>query len=144
MGESRVWYCAAYEQSAANTCAFKLLRSLVSQGVNLLLVGPDGFAMDEGIEAAYSSEENPFGHERVLAAMLLGQRPWAAAILGRRAAQLPAALVQMAERPPQMVVAVAGNTAGSYVAVPAKSDAHVIPETTGREQTTDSADGAAS
>mmetsp|Transcript_4367 Transcript_4367/g.8746 ORF Transcript_4367/g.8746 Transcript_4367/m.8746 type:complete len:336 (-) Transcript_4367:167-1174(-) len=108
--ESRVWYCTAYEHSAAMTCAFAFLQNLVVQGVNLLLLGPDGFPLgsgadsapsDNGLDAVYHSEDHPFGHERVLVAMLRGQRPWSNAAKIQHALQpLPQALVELAALPP--------------------------------------------
>lgn len=99
--KSRVWYCVAYEQSAGMTGAFTFLETLVSLGVNVLLLGPDGFPMEEGVDAAYVSEDYPFGHERVLASMLMGSRPWAGAVRQQHATQpRPSSLVQLAECPP--------------------------------------------
>ena len=50
---------------------------------NLLLVGPDGFAIPncnrvvDNDYAAYLDEGNPFGHERVLSCLLRQASPWA-------------------------------------------------------------------
>jgi len=90
---SRKYYCMAYAAAVSATAAFGFLESLRATGVNLLLLGPDGHPLFEGDGAreaatreavateivfgdAYADTRLQFGHERVLAALLLGQRPW--------------------------------------------------------------------
>lgn len=58
---------------------FQLLEDLVAEGFNLMLLGPDGFPMSEersAIAKAYKDGSRPFGHERVLVAMLRQEYPW--------------------------------------------------------------------
>jgi hypothetical protein len=80
--QSRIYYCRAYEDAVENMPAFKLLSELVNVlGVPLLLLGPDAypFAIGETWQHAYNDTSKPFGHERVLAAMLsmpTADRPW--------------------------------------------------------------------
>lgn len=83
---SRKFYCVAYAMAAKNTAAYSFLEAAHRAGWNLLLGGPDGFPLSGSASAtspsssemasAYTSEERPFGHERVLVAMLLGESPW--------------------------------------------------------------------
>ena len=79
--ESRQLYCAYYERLAAETAEFKQLRLWLADGYNLQICGYDAFEMtltEQGIEQAYLDDRAPFGHERVLAAMLASkwQAPW--------------------------------------------------------------------
>eukprot|EP00927_Polykrikos_kofoidii_P054556 TRINITY_DN48967_c0_g1_i1.p1 TRINITY_DN48967_c0_g1~~TRINITY_DN48967_c0_g1_i1.p1 ORF type:complete len:258 (-),score=43.12 TRINITY_DN48967_c0_g1_i1:213-986(-) len=79
---SRVFYCTAYEKAVSELPEMKLLKALVDDGFNLLLLGPDGHPIEAGgkhIRRAYADPSVPFGHERVLVAMLRGERPWAEA-----------------------------------------------------------------
>ena len=80
---SRQVYCAFYEDLAMRTTEFKQLKTWLEQGYNLQLTGYDAYDFDEwsvsGIERAYLDPKRPFGHERVLAALLFlkpGQYPW--------------------------------------------------------------------
>eukprot|EP00040_Diaphanoeca_grandis_P006119 m.36021 g.36021 ORF g.36021 m.36021 type:complete len:372 (+) comp17242_c0_seq1:119-1234(+) len=78
--ESRYFYCQQYERAVESSDEFKLLKGILNAGFNLLLLGPDGFPVVSPslttITQAYSSTRFPFGHERVLMAMLMGCRPW--------------------------------------------------------------------
>lgn len=72
---ARRWYCCAYEAaikaSAAALRIFDALASLMRQGYNVLLKGPDGFPLDaSGLIDAYESREVSFGHERVAVTLL--------------------------------------------------------------------------
>jgi len=83
------FYCVAYDSAARQTPAFRFLVAARADGWNLLLGGPDGHPIGnvcgaaqgspsvEDVDSAYSSTRSPFGHERVLVAMLLGHTPWA-------------------------------------------------------------------
>lgn len=73
--DSRYFYCKAYQHYVRNNIAFLLLRDLHRYGLNLLLVGPDGYPMRDP-NRDYLDESVPFGHERVLVCMLLGLEPW--------------------------------------------------------------------
>jgi len=76
---SRVFYCTAYERAVSQLPEFKFLEGLVDDGFNVLILGPDGHPLELGaehIDAAYVDPSKPFGHERVLVAMLRGERPW--------------------------------------------------------------------
>lgn len=72
---SRQFYCTFYERFAAINDDFARLLDLREDGVNLQLVGYDANPITgedaESIEAAYLDDSTPFGHERVLYAMLL-------------------------------------------------------------------------
>lgn len=69
--ESRFFYCQAYERAVKETPAFKFLCEKLDQGYNILLLGPDGYPMkNQTIEEAYEDTSKPFGHERVLCALL--------------------------------------------------------------------------
>eukprot|EP00298_Acanthocystis_sp_HF-20_P011626 c19484_g1_i1.p1 GENE.c19484_g1_i1~~c19484_g1_i1.p1 ORF type:complete len:302 (+),score=108.98 c19484_g1_i1:143-1048(+) len=76
---SRIFYCTSYDTSVQKKKEFKLLENLVENGFNILLLGPDGFPIgpnEEDIKLAYESTAHPFGHERVLLALLRGIKPW--------------------------------------------------------------------
>lgn len=73
---SRVFYCTAYERAIRTTAEFGLLKALVDAGFNLLLLGPDGYPLEGSLEGAYNDSSVPFGHERVLVAMLREEMPW--------------------------------------------------------------------
>lgn len=84
--ESRQFYCNFYERLARETTEFQYLQTMHTSGWNLCICGFDAFHIDmEGdvvaaFEEAYLDRSRPFGHERVLAAMLLiedaSQYPW--------------------------------------------------------------------
>lgn len=78
---ARVFYCTFYERLARETPEYKLLAQQRRGGANLLIAGYDGFDCDsaitaEDVRAWYADLNYPFGHEKVLVAMLLGVRPW--------------------------------------------------------------------
>lgn len=76
---SRVFYCVAYAEAVGTSPEFCLLQALVDSGFNLLILGPDGHPLDTtpgAVTAAYSDASLQFGHERVLVAMLRGERSW--------------------------------------------------------------------
>lgn len=79
---SRAFYCTAYECAVKDLPEYLLLKDLVEDGFNILLLGPDGYPLDvdaEAVESAYLHEGSPFGHERVIVALLRGLRPWTVA-----------------------------------------------------------------
>ncbi|ELR21419.1 uncharacterized protein ACA1_183540 [Acanthamoeba castellanii str. Neff] len=71
--ESRQFYCNFYERLASQEPDFQKLVEMVEAGTNLQLCGYDAHPLPEGqtIEGAYLDPSVPFGHERVLYAMLL-------------------------------------------------------------------------
>ena len=81
---SRAFYASAYLQAVKDSAAFKFLRLLHQDGLNMQLMGPDGYAMtstgfspsQREIEDVYVATDKPFGHERVLVSALLGMKPW--------------------------------------------------------------------
>ena len=76
---SRAFYCCAYQSAVSQVQEFKLLEDLVMEGFNLLLLGPDGHPVSEEADSmakAYEDTSRPFGHERVLVAMLRKEFPW--------------------------------------------------------------------
>ena len=80
---SRLFYCSVYAQRVRETPAFRTLQHLhQTVGVDILLVGPDGFEFrknQEGIlddYGTYLDAKYPFGHERVLSCMVRGTKPW--------------------------------------------------------------------
>jgi hypothetical protein len=76
---SRVFYCTAYEEAVSALPHFCFLKGLVDNGFNLLILGPDGHPLEvsEGsVASAYADALLQFGHERVLVAMLRGERAW--------------------------------------------------------------------
>jgi ribonuclease HI len=88
--DSRVFYCQAYEEAIMDPNnrdaynAFSFLDKLLEAGVNILLLGPDADPLPSGddlgspFDVAYHSTVSPFGHERVIAALLSRDTPWKA------------------------------------------------------------------
>ena len=84
--ESRYFYCCAYEKLALLQPAFQQLLEWHQEGVDLRLCGYDAFDMGVSADADalymhYCDPRTPFGHERVLYALLMlaGKRddfPW--------------------------------------------------------------------
>ena len=73
---SRQFYCNFYERLAKANPSFLRLKALMEGGTNLQICGYDGFPIPTGntkeeVERAYLDSSVPFGHERVLYAMLL-------------------------------------------------------------------------
>lgn len=73
---SRYYYCKAYVYAVWRNPAFGALMDAAAAGKNILLVGPDGYPMDNGgnlektMRDAYLDTSVPFGHERVLFCLL--------------------------------------------------------------------------
>ena len=81
--QSRQFYCVFYERLATKQQDFAKLKARHQQGEQLAICGFDAFPIPQltakGIEAAYLDPAHPFGHERVLLALLLlppDQLPW--------------------------------------------------------------------
>lgn len=90
--ESRQIYCTYYERLATQTKSFKKLKRLRKSGTNLQIIGYDGYdlklspdlqenpsKMEKIFEKYYLDGSRPFGHEVVLACLLLlkqDQFPW--------------------------------------------------------------------
>eukprot|EP00434_Breviolum_minutum_P015746 symbB.v1.2.013875.t1/scaffold991.1/size149480/10 len=86
--ESRKFYCCAYSKAVVKTQFYQFLESLCSDGLNLLLLGPDGhpclerdrcmeeMEIKQALSDAYKDPSKQFGHERVLLAMLSKEFPW--------------------------------------------------------------------
>jgi hypothetical protein len=70
--DSRQFYCYFYEILATQTNDYQHLKKLVESGTNMEICGYDAhpLAPDETIEDAYLDTSKPFGHERVLFALL--------------------------------------------------------------------------
>src|SRR5205085_6463306 len=62
---SRQFYCNFYERFVSIHQDFQELRSLLEQGYDLVICGPDAHSMND-VNEAYLNPVNPFGHERVL------------------------------------------------------------------------------
>lgn len=74
--ESRYFYCQMYQYYASQTASYLFLDAVHQLGVNLLLMGPDGYPLSDNIYQDYLNTTVPFGHERILVCMLLGLKPW--------------------------------------------------------------------
>lgn len=80
--ESRWFYCVWYEHLAD----YEMLLKLMQEGTNLNIIGYDGYPIPEGddlkevLMQCYQDTSKPFGHEMVLATMLLLEKkedyPW--------------------------------------------------------------------
>lgn len=73
--ESRQFYCTFYERLASQTDDYKKLAQMILNGYNLCLCGYDAHELGN-IEEDYLDTTKPFGHERVLYCMLIGEYPW--------------------------------------------------------------------
>ena len=73
---SRQFYCTFYERLAFQTKAFGKLKQMLDEGNNLAIQGYDAYGEKDTIEKSYLDSSSPFGHEKVLKAMLLGEYPW--------------------------------------------------------------------
>jgi len=90
--ESRQVYCTYYERLAKETKSFRRLKRLRENGVNLQIVGYDGYdleltpemqedrkVMKKVFEKYYLDDSKPYGHELALASLLLLEEddyPW--------------------------------------------------------------------
>ncbi|AEA06942.1 conserved hypothetical protein [Lausannevirus] len=68
--ESRQTYCNFFERLASETKDYRKLCRLQDKGYNLIFCGYDAHEITGSIEDAYLDPSVPFGHERVLYAML--------------------------------------------------------------------------
>lgn len=71
--ESRQFYCTFYDRLARQTPEYARLEAMLADGYNLQLCGYDAHPVGEepgAVERAYLDASVPFGHERVLYAML--------------------------------------------------------------------------
>jgi hypothetical protein len=77
--ESRQLYCHFYERMVADLPSLAELKKKLADGYNLNICGYDAFPLADGqtLEQCYKDVSKPFGHERVLYALLIGERPWA-------------------------------------------------------------------
>jgi hypothetical protein len=79
--ESRQFYCTFYERLVTSTDNYTELRRMIDEGTNVQLCGYDahpivsqnGESLADAITRAYLDASVPFGHERVLYAMLMLQ-----------------------------------------------------------------------
>ena len=70
--DARRYYCRFYEQLVKRTEQWEQLTSMLDEEMGIQLCGYDAWPMDvESIEREYRDESRPFGHERVLFAMLV-------------------------------------------------------------------------
>ena len=79
--ESRQFYCTFYERLASQKPEFARLRAMVVDGIDLEICGYDAYPLEKqgNYELSYIDPQQPFGHERVLAAMLTlnpTEYPW--------------------------------------------------------------------
>jgi len=83
--ESRQFYCNFYERLASQQEDFKTLKNLLDNGYNLQICGYDANRIEGNepinilIEKEYLNNGRPFGHEKILYAMLLLEEqdyPW--------------------------------------------------------------------
>lgn len=82
--DSRYFYCYWYTQLASRHPDLDLLNQVLDHGFNLLILGYDGYPVEEGDLAEilwehYCNTKRPFGHELVLYSLLVlspGEYPW--------------------------------------------------------------------
>lgn len=69
--QSRYLYCYWYEKLVKEQEDFLLLQELINNGYNLLIIGYDGYDVDEkDLYTCYLDTSKPFGHELVLYTLL--------------------------------------------------------------------------
>jgi hypothetical protein len=93
--QSRQFYCTFYERAVCNDSAFLYLKEMVNSGLNILIHDYDGYGMNQtfgkrnkqdesygimyDIEKDYLDPRSPYGHGKVLYAMLIltaEEYPW--------------------------------------------------------------------
>lgn len=74
----RIIYCPIYEALARRTNAFKKLKSMFDAGYKIQILGYDGYdvKVPDDLHKCFLDESRPFGHELVLACMLVDVYPW--------------------------------------------------------------------
>jgi hypothetical protein len=73
--ESRYFYCHYYEILAKRTADYAKLQRYLDEGINLLIVGYDGYNVTKDLYEHYVDPLKPFGHELVLYTMLMVEDP---------------------------------------------------------------------
>lgn len=75
--ESRQFYCKQYEMLAKETKEFKELQKMIADGINLMIVGYDGYqdGVTQPLMDHYLDPSKPFGHELVLYSLLVIENP---------------------------------------------------------------------
>jgi len=68
--ECRYFYCKKYEELAEKTEEFNCLKQWLNEGINLQIVGYDGYDITKSVFDHYCDTSRPFGHELVLYTML--------------------------------------------------------------------------
>jgi hypothetical protein len=79
--ESRQFYCSFFERLASARPEFRRIQDTLAQGYDVQICGYDAHPFDPvaDAESAYMDASKPFGHERVLAVMLVNppeRYPW--------------------------------------------------------------------
>jgi len=78
--QCRYFYCHWYEKIVKTLEDFKFLKSKLENGYNLNIVGYDGYSIEKDLYEHYLDISKPFGHEMVLATMLIvensNEYPW--------------------------------------------------------------------
>ncbi len=76
----RYFYCKKYEEIALKTKEFGQLKEWLDKGVNLQIVGYDGYSVNKSLWECYCDVGRPFGHELVLYTLLtvdeMKNYPW--------------------------------------------------------------------
>lgn len=73
--QSRYFYCHFYEQLAKETVDFKKLQHYLDEGINLRIVGYDGYNVTKDLYTHYTDPTKAFGHELVLYSLLVIANP---------------------------------------------------------------------
>ena len=81
--ESRQFYCNYYERLAIKTKAFRTLKDLLNDGMNLNIIGYDGWSLnDENVDnlkvelmKLYLNSAQPFGYELCIVSLLIFDNP---------------------------------------------------------------------
>jgi len=70
-------YCPLYAEYVVKTKAYKELEKMINDGYNVQIIGYDGYDFGgKQLRECFNDISVPFGHELVLACVLLNQRVW--------------------------------------------------------------------
>ncbi|EFC48496.1 predicted protein [Naegleria gruberi] len=77
MQARRKIYCPLYAEKVVETEAYKKLEEMVNSGMNIQILGFDGYNYDgKTLKECFEDTSKPFGHELVLCCLLKNQRVW--------------------------------------------------------------------
>lgn len=73
--QCRYFYCHWYEKLVGKMQQFKKLKKYIDNGLNVQILGYDGYPVEKSLYEHYLDESKPFDHELVLYSMLTVETP---------------------------------------------------------------------